>query len=983
VEAARLCEVCQGGQILITDTVRSMAGRRSPHRFVSLGEQELRGIPEPVVVCEVQWERSSIPLSGIPLPDFLADTETSALFGFFGRQREMEVLDDALKSAADGRRQIAFVRGEAGVGKTALCRQVAQGAHRRGVCVVNGRCDEDLGVAYQPFSEALTHLIVHVDDAFLETHVRTYQGALANLVPALLTRLPDLPIVQTVDPDTERLRVFTALIGILSAAAEEGGLLLVVDDVQWADRASLQLLRYIAGSGQLSKVMVLGTYRDSEVSIGGPLSETMAGLRRQTDVIWIDLGGLGDAEIVEMIERVAGHELDEKEVELARVVRRETEGNPFFATEMLLHMSEVGLVHQDESGRWVPSDDLYQKGLPQSVREVVGQRVARLGEDVRRVLSLAAVIGREFDLDLLVAVDEMDEDGLLDLIDRATDASLLIEVKGLVERFSFTHALTQHTLYDELGATRRARAHRKIAEVLEDLCADNPGPRAGELARHFMGASQAGDAMKALIYLQLAGDEAVKRLAPADALGWFAQALDLYRRVPPNEKLHFDLLLGLGIAQRQSGDPTHRDTLLQASAIAAMLDDPERAIRAALANSRGGPSVAGQVDDERVSVLNHALEVAGESDSGDRALLLATLAVELSFSGERDRIARLVDEALSLGRRLGDRVVLLRVIGIVYETFFLPDNLDDRLPALDEAVSISRTIGDRSAGLQATSGLAIACLQAGNRSGFDTNADAYCVLADEFGEAGERWLALILRSMRCLLEGDTAGAEELANAALALAADGQPDALEAYGSQMLLIRHAQGRLNEMVDLFARTVADNPGLAVLRCALAWMYCELDRHEEALATIEADIADGFSHIPYDLTWLLAMTALAEVCARLGKSDAAKILYNRLLPWHAQVSCAIPTMVGPVAMYLGMLAGAFESYQEAEAFFAEALDVAQKLDAPYWAARTRLELATMLTKSARSYDDRVRPLLASCLDTARQYGFAVLETRATALL
>lgn len=857
---------------------------------------------------------------------------------------------------------------------------MAQGAHRGGVCVLNGRCDEDLGVAYQPFAEALTHLIVHADDVLLETHVRTYGGALVKLVPALSTRLPEVPVAQHADPDTERLQLFTAVVGLLSAASDDDGLLLVIEDLHWADKASLQLLRHIVGSNQLSKVMVLATYRDSELSIGDPLSDTLASLRHEVEAVRIDLAGLGDAEILGMIERVAGHELDETEVELAHAVWRETEGNPFFTTEMLLHMGEVGLVHPDESGRWVPSKDLYEKGLPQSVREVVGQRVARLGEEGGRVLSLAAVIGREFDLDLLAAVAEVDENGLLDLIDRATEASLVIEVEGVIERFSFTHALTQHTLYEDLGATRRARTHRKIAEVLEELCGDTPGPRAGELARHFVGATKASDAMKALTYTQMAGDEALTRLAPDDALGWFAQALELYGQVPPDEKRHFDLLLGLGIAQRQNGDPAHRETLLQAAAIAKMLDDTERAVRAALANNTGGPSVAGQVDADRVSALNHALEVLGESDSGDHALLLATLAVELSFSGERDRIARLADEAVSMARRLGDPLVLLRVIGIVYCTFFLPDNLDDRLSALDDAVSISRTIGDRSASFLVTSGLALACLQAGDRSGFDTHVDAYCTLADEIGEHARRWVALILRSMRCMLEGNPEGAEEYANAALALGADSEPDALELFGSQLVLIRHAQGRLDEVVDLFAQAVADNPGLPVFRGALAWMYCELDRYEDAFSTIKEDIADGFSRFPYDMTWLIAMSGLAEVCARLGERDAARLLYDRLLPWLAQVACVIPNTVGPVAMYLGMLAAALGSHEVAEDHFAEALRVSRKLDAPYWVARTEFEWSTMLVQQDQSDDSHhAYEMMARVLDVAKRYGFGALETRA----
>ena len=588
VEAARICALCEGDQILVTETVQTLAGRRCPHPFTVVGDRELKGLPHPVTVCEVGWEPMA-ESAGIALPDRLATPPTS-LFGFLGRAGEKERLVAGVKATAEASRSTVFLSGEPGIGKTALCREVAQSAHGFGIPVLYGRCDEDLVVSYQPFVEALAHLVVHSPDSLLQDHIADSGGALLGLVPTLAKRLPGVAPTQSADPDSERLRLFGAVVNLLSLASADYGLLLVLDDLHWADKASLQLLRHVAGSPHLPKVMVLGTYRSSDIAAGDPLSDALASLRREANAERIDLVGLEDYEIIEMMEQVAGHDLDRDGVDLAHAVRRETDGNPFFTTELLRHLGETGLVHQDETGRWVASEDLYENGLPQSVREVVGQRVDRLGEDVRKVLSQAAVIGRDFDIYVLTEVAGTDEDAVLDIVDQGLQAGLLTEVEGVPERLSFAHALTQHTLYEDLGAARRARAHRKVADVLEQRYGTAPESGAAELARHFLAATKSADVMKAMTYCKMAGDQALAQAAPADAVGWFAHTLDLYPQVTADETLHCDLLIGLGTAQRQTGDAAHREILFQAAALAEQLGETDRLVRAALANSRGSVS---------------------------------------------------------------------------------------------------------------------------------------------------------------------------------------------------------------------------------------------------------------------------------------------------------------------------------------------------------------------------------------------------------
>jgi len=951
IEAARLCALCDGGQILVADAVRVMAGRRNPHACTPVGELELKGLPDAVPTCEVHWEPVADSI-GIPLPERL-ETSADPVFGFVGRRAEIDDLDDAMKSTTTGTRRIAFLSGEPGIGKTSLCRAVSQAAHRRGMAILYGRCDEDFSVAYQPFVEALTHLVVHGDEAILLEHVAETGGALLGAIPSLAKRVPDVHGAPSADPESERLRLFSAVVNLLALGSASTGLLLILDDLHWADKASLQLLRHVASSNQLPRVMVIGTYRDSELSAGHPLSDTLASLRRESSMDRIDLAGLADVEIVEMMEHVAGHGMDRMGIDLAHALRRETDGNPFFTTELLRHLGEAGLVYQNEAGRWVASDDLYERGLPQSVREVVGQRVDRLGDQTRRVLSNAAVIGRDFEIGVLAPVTDLGEDELLDVIDRSVTAGLLTEVEGAIDRFSFSHALTQHTLYDDLGASRRARIHRRIGEVLEDLYGDAPESRSAELARHFVAATRAADLTKALVYSKQAAEDALAQSAPDDAAGLFVQALDLLSQtIETDEGMRCDLLTGLGAAQCRNGDPAYRQTLLDAAASARALDDTDRLVAAALANTRGVSS-AGNTDQERVDVLEAALSALSATDSSARALLLATLAAELSYTDERDRLAELSDAALGMARRLDDGMTLLRVTSLVYHANVVPENLPQRLHDLEEALAIASMNVDPAVALHLHNSRAIACLQAGDGEGFDRHVEQCALMAERVDQPFERWTALVLRCNQSLVRADAASAEAYADEALAVGTDSVAEALTTYGVQLIEIRRLQGRLSElagMCDVIAQTAEENPGLPVLQVVLGRMYCDLGRKEEARTTNAEAIASGAAPLPYDYAWLPGLCVLAPVVVDLELLEGARALYQRLLPWGDQVASVGVTSEGPVAAALGSLAVLLGDLDTAEAHFAKALEMAERLGAPSWTLRARQGLADVLERRGR---------------------------------
>ena len=491
IEAARLCAACDGGQILAARVVALMAGRRNPHECRSVGPMALAGLPELVETVEVLWE--ALPdISGgvtIPLPSRL--TYRPAV-GVVGREAEIGIIDEAVKRVAGGAgREIILVSGEPGLGKTTLVAEAARGAAADGACVIFGHCEEDVARPYELFAEALGHYVTHAPEAHLLEHVANHGSGLAPLVPVLARRIPELAESLATDADTERYLLFAAVIGLLAEASARGVVVLVLDDLQWADAESLSLLRHVAATEQPMRLLVLATYRDSELSQADRLRDTLGVLHRYRGVSRIDLAGLDDAAVVSFMKAAAGHDLDESGIALAHAVFLETDGNPFFVSEVLRHLNEVGAIRQDASGRWVAADAVGRMPLPDSVRDVVGGRVARLGPEAARVLSIAAVIGRDFDLDVLAEATGATEDELLDVLDAAIAVALVREVQGSPGRFTFAHALIQQTMYEDLGPTRRARAHRQVARRVGG--ADRRLRGAGRRARAPLGQRDAAD----------------------------------------------------------------------------------------------------------------------------------------------------------------------------------------------------------------------------------------------------------------------------------------------------------------------------------------------------------------------------------------------------------------------------------------------------------------------------------------------------------
>ncbi len=986
IEAARLCTKAEGGHILAADLVRAMAGRRSPHTFSPRGEIELKGLPEPIATVEVGWEPLGdveAAASAVPPPSRL---EIGPAIGVIGRDTEAGLLTDAFKRVAAGEgREIVLVSGEAGIGKTTLASQVARAAFEAGAIVLLGQCDEDLGVPYGPFVEALSHYVTHAPEEALRGHVQSLGAELAKIVPALRLRLGELPEPQSADPDTERYLLYKAVVGLLGQVAGDEPLVLVLEDLQWADKPSLQLLRYVVANTTPLRLLIVGTYRHSELSSPHPLTEVLAALRRDSGVSRVGLSGLDDTGVLAFMEASAGHDLDDDGVGLAHALYRETDGNPFFVGEVLRHLSETGAIYQDDTGRWMAAADLEAMAMPDSVRLVIGSRVARLGQAVSQVLPLASVIGREFDLDLLARVTGRTEDELLDLLDAAAAAALVREVTDAPGRYCFAHALIQHTLYQDLGATRLARAHRQVAEAIEAIVGDHPGPRVGELAFHWFSATQPVNTTKAIGYARQAGEAALASLAPDHAVGYFSQALELVELAGGGDPLlGCDLRLGLGQAQRQAGIAAFRETLLDAAQRAREVGATDRLVQAALANNRGWFSASGVIDADKVEVLEAALSALAEDDSTERAMLLATLSTELSF-GPLDQRRVLADEAKAMAGRLGDPATLIRVLCLLNNPLQIPSALNERMADTTEALALAEVLGDPETLYHAGSNSQVNLMQAGDFESATRCLDTLRALSDRLRQPTLMWMTAFKEAGEAIMAGDPERAEQLATVAFEMGTDsGQPDAFAIYGSQLMYVRHQQGRLGELVSLIEREVAENPGIPAFRPILASAHLEAGNESTARGLLEAAATDGFASLPLDFVWIMGVTFHALVAVELRAKGPAQKLYDLLAPYHEQIPFIGTLGFFPVALSLGGLASVLGRYDEAEGHFAEAAELAARGRMKFFAARTQLERGRMLTARGGAGDlDRARTYLERARSAAASHGYLVVERRATAEL
>ncbi len=983
VEASRLCAAAKGGQVLMSDLVRMLAGTRSEITLVPLGEMELKGLPGALAVCEATWDQGGA--VAVPLPAFL---ETLPAFPFAGRAGQVDELVMTWKDVVDGDRRVVLVSGEPGIGKTRLVTEVVRRAHDQGATVLWGRCDEELGVPYEPWVEGLRHYVASVDPAQLRREVGSLGGELTRVVPELTARVPGLAAPVETEAETERHRLFEAVTDLLTEIAQQSPVVLVLDDIHWADKPTLLLLRHVLRAPRM-RLLVLATYRDTDLDRSHPLSGVLADLRREPGVERLDLQGLDISEVEDFVGGAAGHELDEAGMNLVRALHSETEGNPFFVGEVLRHLVESGAIVQRE-GRWTSDETLADLGIPEGIREVVGRRLSRLSEAANLALAIGSVIAPQSHLRVVEAAGGPTGDELFDALDEAERASLVREVPGTVGRYQFAHALVRSSLYEELSTNRRVRIHWKIGEALAGR--HDADANLDAIAHHLGEGALAGDPVRAVEFGRRAGERATAELAFEAAAAHYERALgtlDLLDR--PDPALRCDLQLAFAEALGASGDDRRFTAALAAADTARAIDDGDRFAVAALAATvrSGASSRIGLVDEPLVALLEEALERIGDAPSGARAQLLGDLAGELQWGPETERRMQLASEALAMARETRDPEALNRTF---MKSWTLVDGSEPILPFAirlnEEAMAVARETGDPVARFNAEVARTWYAAAMGDREAFDAGVGESVRLAESLRQPIARYTAMILETAHAMYGGDLDEAERLAFEMFAFgqsASITEENLRGALGGALYAIRFAQGRIGELVSTIEDLVRDQPGAPVWRVALSGALVESERVDEARPHFLWLAEQGCANVPPDVEFPVTICGLARESFLIRPERAiVEDLYEKLLPFAETMNFSGSSITDPNDLGLGMAAAVLGRDDAADRHFADLVALCERARHPTYLARAHSDWARVLDQ--RGDAARASEEAEIALELAEPYGLtgpSGVTTRARALL
>jgi class 3 adenylate cyclase/tetratricopeptide (TPR) repeat protein len=537
--AARIMAKAEGEQILVSDVLKSILGSAKDLGFKDQKRVQLKGFPERWRLWEVTWRTETEAVASVATAGVSSDSGRTP---YIGRSEERSLLRQALTRAVAGSGGVALIAGEAGLGKTRLVDEIAAEAKIAGMFIVRGHCyDMEGSLPYVPFVEAIEYgLTVTAQDVF-----RSAMGdagpEIARFVPKVRVAYPDLPPPLALPTDQARHYMFESVCDFFERAAAIQSMLIVLEDLHWADESTTQLLESVARRVGRARLLVIGTYRDVDLHPGHPFMRGIEHLSRLQTVSRITLKRLSAAEVSGMLRALSGQEPPER---LVQLVYSETEGVPFFVEEVYRHLAEEHRL-TDAAGKWLPQVEIGEVEVPETVRLVLGRRIDRIGETAQRVLMTAACIGRTFTFDFLAALAEEKEDDLLDALDEAERARLLVAHEGRKPSFVFSHEQIRQTLLGRISSVRRQRLHRRVADTIERIHAGRLEEYVSDLAYHL---AQAGAQERAAEYLYQAGTSAAARLATPEALNLFARAAELAGPGPERRaalRTRGELLLGL------------------------------------------------------------------------------------------------------------------------------------------------------------------------------------------------------------------------------------------------------------------------------------------------------------------------------------------------------------------------------------------------------------------------------------------------------
>ncbi|MFL5831839.1 MAG: ATP-binding protein [Solirubrobacteraceae bacterium] len=822
--------------------------------------------------------------ASVPPPPSLGRAQAMA---FVGRQAELDRMRASWAGVHMHReRRIVLVTGEPGIGKTRLAHKFASVALAGGATVLLGRCSEEPLAPFEPFVEALGQL-----------------------------EAADVLRPGAAEDAGARHRLFDAVDSVLTGLAARTPLLLILDDFHWADRGTLLLTTFLLRSSRPGPMLVLGTYRDTELGRHTPLTSALAELRRDGAMDRIDLRGLPLDEVAALSRSLLGSD------ELAARVYARTAGNAFFVEEVLTELAESG-----------PS------AVPESIRHAVGVRLSRMGDDAGQLIAAAAVLGLEHDARALQAMAGLQPDAAEAALDQLLRARLL-RPAAAPNRFEFSHALVREVVHDESNALRRARLHRRAAEALTALGEDR---YLEEIAMHLFEAASTADARLAADMLVRAGHRALDRLAYEDAAERFDRALEALQLAGAEDESG-PVLLARGDALLRAGETDGaRAAFETARSLALRRGDATLLAQAALGFAGLGLAIV-DLDAEAIARLEEALERV--DDPTLRSRVQARLAVELYYAPDRARSEALSADAVATARAAHDPSALASALGARHVALWRPDRIEERLQVAGEMIAAARAAGDRHAELQAHNWHVADLFELGDMPAWRRETARHARLAEELRLPVFQWYTLLWSAVDAMLAGRYDEVDRLsAEASEAGLRAGDRNA-ELFPEMVRFCTQLEREAYDEIDIaFARDkIANSLVGPAYRAGYALILAGRGETERARAELYATM--DLQH-RFDANWLSAQAECAETSILLDDPTHAATLYERLIPYAGRPATAGRgvTSYGAVDRTLGGLAALLGRERDAVRHLEDAIRLDESRGAAVWRAHAERRLMTL---------------------------------------
>ena len=928
--------------------------------------------------------------------------------GWVGRQPELAKLDALLQEAISSTTRIAWVSGDAGVGKTRLIEEFTRLAHRRDVEVLRGAVPQERGSPpLWLWHDLLLRVFSDLPRLELERLLGDSARLLAQVFPALRRRFPDLPAPDEPGTAEAQFRLFSAVQRFVARLAELRPLVLVLEDAHWADHTSLSLLQFLARHRVAARVLILVAFRTNDLPSGDARIALASATRAEPIVEPIPLAGLGEQETARLSWLVAGRRVGER---WEGILAEKTEGNPLAILEIVRWLDDQGAFQRSP----VPT-----KTLPSGARATMSRSLDRLSSSCTWVLERAAVFGRSFPVDLLLQIARDPgvglppgagdpEDRVLRALDEGVSRHLIARDDATAGAYGFRHALFREVLYGRLLESERIQLHRRVADLIEQRHRLSRQLPVDLLVYHL--SQSPFDAERTFRYAEEAAERAVRVRAYAEGVELYHQVLRSLESIAPEDDPRVAKALH-SLALAQNGAGRHADavaTFQRLILLRRASDDSKGLAEAAvgLEEARYTARTTSRAPaTDSIPLLEEALRVIPRTPSRLRFQVIERLAAAMNVANDPRR-AEHSAEALEIARKLGDPLALIRALMTRHVAIWGPDSLTERLEIGNEIIRVSQEvdrsadsfgvgttvwghtvrisdlleIGDPSALEGAIDG---ATIQLGTPGSNDPPEIAQRITADTHLTIHVEWMRLV-RSSLLILRGALAEADsvlvDVARRAQQLEAG---NVLEGAQIQFFGLRYLQGRVAEVLPLAQAMLDQNPGFsASIRTSIALALASFgDKKEEALEQIAAVVADDLAPLPRDGFWIFALCNLAEALFLLQTSGPAARIYEHLLP-HADRN-AVSTVAycsGSVARYLGMLGTLLGDYDRAEEHFATAISNNRTMGAHAFEALAQYEYAVLL-ELRRGVGDRAaaRELLASAARSGHELPRLIERIRA----